>query len=140
MPTPQITTIKVAEGDSSLVLRVNLLSDGSGELLNVPFLSPSDLVPSRANNRPAFRIMQMWYGTVWFDFAISVNSAFPVPLWTVARDCDSHIDFRSFGGLLDQNVYAVPPAVNDGTLMLSTDGFEPVGSQGSIVLQLTKTN
>ena len=140
MPTPQITTIKVAEGESSLIIRVNLLSDGSGELVNVPFLSPSDFVPSRANNRPAFRIMQMWYGAVWFDFTLSVNSTFPVPLWTVARDCDSHIDFRSFGGLLDQNVYAVPPAVDDGVLLLSTNGFAPAGSQGTVVLQLTKTN
>lgn len=136
----QITTIKVAEGESTLVLRVNMLSDGSGELINFPFLSPSELVPPRANNRPTFRIMQAWYGCVWFDVTIGAGTLQPKPLWTIARDCDSHIDFRSFGGVLDQNVYTSPPNDDDGVLTLTTNGFATLGSQGTLVLQLTKTN
>lgn len=140
MPTPQITTTKVVEGESLLVIRVNLLSDGSGELVNVPFLSPSDLVPPRANNRPTFRIAQLWYGLVWFDVTIGAGTLQPVPIWTIARDCDSHVDFRSFGGLLDQNVYSSPPNDDNGVLTITTNGFAPVGSQGTITLSLVKTN
>lgn len=136
----QITTIKVAEGPSSLILRVNLLSDGSGELINAPFLAASDLNPPGRNVSPSFRVLQLWYACVWFDVTLSVGTLSPVVLWTMARDCDSHIDFRSFGGLVDQNVYASPPVVDDGILMLTTNNFAPVGSQGTIVLALSKTN
>lgn len=136
----QVTTIKVVEGNSAVVFRVNLLSDGSGELLNYPIIRPSDLVPARQNNRPTFRIMQAWYGMVWFDVTINAGTLQPVPLWTFARDCDSHVDFRSFGGLLDQNVYVVPPNDDSGVLTITTNGFSTLGSQGSIVLSLVKTN
>ena len=136
----QVTVIKVVEAHF-LVIRVNLVNnDGGGELLNYPILSPSDLNPPRANNRPTFRILQMWYGAVWFDFTIGAGTLTPVPLWTVARDCDSHIDFRSFGGLVDQNVYAVPPDDDNGVLTISTNGFNTLGSQGTIVLSLSKTS
>ena len=132
--------IKVTEGPSTLVVRVYLSSDGTGELTNYPILAPMDLNPSRPNNRPTFRIMQVWYGLVWFDVSISSGTIAPVPLWTIARDSNSHTDFRSFGGLIDQNVYAVQPSSDSGILNISTNGFAPAGSQGSLVLQLTKTN
>lgn len=140
MPTPQVTTLKVVEGESTVVVRVNLLSDGSGELINVPFFSPSDLVPPRPNNRPTFRIDQIWYAMVWFDVTISVDALQPVPLWTLAKDCDSHIDFRSFGGLIDPNAYLSPPSLDSGVLLLSTNNFTAVGSQGTLVIAMTKLN
>lgn len=123
-----------------LVVRVNLLSNGTGELINSPILEPRDLVPSRPNNRPTFRISQLWYGLVWFDATIGAGTLQPVPLWTIARDCDSHVDFRSFGGLLDQNVYTAPPDDDNGILTLTTNGFAVLGSQGTIVMSLVKTN
>lgn len=133
-----VTTIKVVESEAALVIRVNLLSDGSGELTNYPFLRPSDLLPPRPNNRAMFRIMQVWYGLVWFDVTIGAGTLQPVPIWTLARDSDSHTDFRSFGGVWDQNVYVTPPNDDNGVLTLTTNGFTPVGSQGSIVLSLRK--
>lgn len=136
----QVTTIKVAEGSSNIVIRVNLLSDGSGELVNVPILAPLDLSPSRPNNRPAFNIRQAWYAMVWFDFTLSAGTLFPATLWTFARDCDSHIDFRSFGGLVDQNVYITPPPDDNGILTITTNGFGQLGSQGTLVLDIQKTN
>lgn len=135
----QITTLKVTESDTSLVLRVYLQSDGSGELVYAPLLSPSELNPPRRNNRPAFRIMQMWYGMVWFDFSLFAGTLQPVPLWTVSRDCDSQICFEDIGGIIDQNVYIVPPADDNGILTISTNNFV-AGSQGSLVLRLKKTN
>ncbi len=136
----QITTVKVAEADSTLVLRVNMVSDGSGELINYPFLYPSNLVPPRPNSNPTFRILQIWYSLVWYDVTFSAGTLSPVTLWTLARDCDSHTDFRSFGGLLDQNVYQQPPVDDNGALLISTNGFNVAGSQGTIVLSLGKTN
>ena len=136
----QVTVRKVVEGQSHLVLRVDLLSDGTGELANYVILSPSDLNPSMPNSIPAFRLMQAWYGMVWFDVTIGVGTVLPAPLWTLARDCDSHVDFRSFGGLIDPNVYNVQPPDDNGKLTFSTNGFAVVGSAGSIVLELRKTN
>ena len=133
-----VTTIKVTESDAALVLRVNLLSDGSGELTNYPFLRPSELLPARPNNRATFRIMQVWYGLVWFDVTIGAGTLQPVPIWTLARDADSYTDFRFFGGMFDQNVYVRPPNDDNGVLTLTTNGFTPEGSQGSIVLALRK--
>ena len=137
----QVTIRKIVEGDAHLVLRVDMVSDGStGELVNYPILSPSDLNPARANNRPAFRIMQMWYGCVWFDIDLDAAGVTNANMWTIARDCDSHIDFRSFGGIIDPGVYVVPPPDDYGILLMSTNGFTPAGSKGTLVLELRKTN
>lgn len=135
----QVTTRKIVEGPSHLVLRIGLLSDGvSGELDDYVILSPTELNPPRLANAPAFRIMQIWWGLVWFDATFKFGGLTPRPVWTVTRDNDSHIDFRSFGGLLD---YAeIPPADYDGKLLLSTNGFAAAGSQGSIIIELRKTN
>ena len=138
----QVTVRKVVEGESHLVLRINMLSNGvEGELNDYAVLTPDMLKPARKANKPAFRIMQIWYGLVWYDVTFRCNGVEPSTLWTLARDCDSHTDFRSFGGLIDGGVYDHPP-VGDfyGTLMMSTNGFGPAGSQGSIVLELRKTN
>ncbi len=136
----QVVVRKVTEGSSHLVLRVDLLSDGTGELRNYVILSPSDLNPPKPNDIPAFRIMQMWYGCVWFDFTLKAGTVAPAALWTVARDRDSHVDFRSFGGLVDPNVYNSPPSDDSGVLTLSTNGFLAAESAGSIVIELRKTN
>ena len=136
----QVTTVKVVEGNAHLVIRFNFLSDGTGELVNYPLLAPSELFPPRPNNKPAFRIMQAWYGMVWFDMTLQAGTLMPVTLWTLARDCDSHTDFRCFGGILDQNVYAVPSSDDNGILTVTTNGFQPLGSAGTLVLELRKTN
>lgn len=136
----QVTVKKIVEGPSQLLLRVDLLSDGTGELKNQPILSPSDLVPPKTNNIPAFRIMQIWYGMVWFDVTFKTGTITPAVLWTLARDCDSYVDFRHFGGLIDPVVYTLPLAVDTGILTISTNGFLPIGSAGSIVLEIVKTN
>ena len=134
----QVTVTKLVEGESMLLVRVDLLSDGSGELVNQVIISPSDLIPARPNNRPTFRIYQLWYGLVWFDAVLGFGTLQPMAVWTIARDCDSHNDFRSFGGILD---YAtVPPSDENGKLWISTNGFAPAGSQGTIVIELRKTN
>ena len=136
----QVTVRKVVEGPSHLVIRVNLQSDGTGELLNYVILSPSDLNPPIRDNVPAFRIMQIWAGLVWFDVTLKAGVAVPSTLWTHPRDYDGHVDFRSFGGLIDEAVYSNPLPDDNGKLTLSTSGFNEVGSRGTLVIELRKTN
>jgi hypothetical protein len=136
----QVTVRKVVEGASHLVLRVDLLSDGTGELENYVILSPSDLNPTMPNNIPAFNILQIWYGLVWFDVIFKAGTVVPSMLWALSRDADSHIDFRSFGGVVDSAVYSDPPPDDNGKLTISTNEFTPVGSAGTIILELRKTN
>src|ERR1035437_9848155 len=118
----QVTVRKVVEGQSQLVLRVDLLSDGTGELRNYVILSPSDLNPVMPNNIPAFRLTQAWYGMVWFDVTFKAGIVTPSTLWTLARDGANHIDFRSFGGLIDPAVYSNPLPDDSGKLTISTNG------------------
>jgi len=136
----QVTVRKVVEGQSHLVLRVDMLSDGTGELADYIILSPMELNPPIPNDVPAFRIMQAWYGLVHFDVTLKAGTIIPSVLWTIAKDCDSHTDFRSFGGLIDANVYNKPPSDDNGKLTISTSGFNVAGSAGTIVLELRKTN
>ena len=135
----QVAITKIAEGNAHIIIRVDLKSDGvTGELVNEVILSPSDLVPSRPNNRTAFRIMQAWYGLVWFDILLGYGTVSPQTIWTISKDCDSHIDFRSFGGLMDYATY--PPGDVSGKLWISTNGFGTPGSTGTLILELRKTN
>ena len=132
----QATTTILVNGETSLV-RVDLLSDGSGELTNFVVLKPSDLLNTATNTQPMFRIMQIWYSMVWFDVTVGVGTLQPSPLWTLARDTAHNYDFRSFGGLVD---YAQTPAIDEnGELWISTNGFTTAGSIGNIILELRKT-
>ena len=138
---PQVTVTKIVEGESHVVLKVWMQNtEGTGELVNYPIFSPADCSPTRAGNKPTFRIMQMWYGCVWYDVTLGFSALVPNQVWTIARDCDSHNDFRSFGGITDPGVYDNPPGQNYGTLLLSTNGFNVLGSQGSLILELRKNN
>lgn len=140
----QVTVTKLVEGNSHVVIRVDMLSDGvtayNGELLYYPIFSPLDCNPPHKANGPAFRIMQVWYGCVWFDVVLGFDLLQPLPLWTIARDCDSHNDFRSFGGLLDPHTYESPIDDDSGIMWLSTNGFAQAGSQGNLVIELRKQN
>ena len=132
----QVTIRKIVEGSAHVVISVQLVSNGvDGELSNYVIFSPSDCNPPLVA-KPAFRIMQLWYGAAWFDMVLSFGGLVPRPAWTIARDGDSHLDFRNFGGLIDYN--EVPPPDYNGDLLLSTSGFAPIGSEGSLVIELRK--
>lgn len=133
----QVTLIKIVESESYLTVRANIVGDADGDLVNVPLLYPSSLVPALPNNAPTFRILELWYGLAWFDFTLLAGTLTPVVLWTVAKDCDSHNSFRCFGGIPDQNVYASPPVDDNGALLITTRGLG-AGMVGSIVLSLGK--
>lgn len=136
----QVTVIKAGEGPSHITIRVNLMSDGSGELVNYPILAAQDLNPPKPNVTPSFNVRQAWWGLVWFDVTLFAGSLQPVQIFTFPRDTDNHIDFRSFMGMLDQNTYIVPPVDDDGVLNITTNNFGVLGSQGTLVLDVQKLN
>ena len=135
----QVTVRKVVEGPTGLVLRVDFAGNGTGELLNEVIFSPAQLakvpVPKTI---PTFRLMQAWYGMVWFDVSLKVGSLVPKPIWTFTSDSGDHVDFRSFGGLIDPDVYSTQPPDTDGKLLISTNGLL-LGSSGSLVFELKLT-
>ena len=144
---PQVSVRKLVEGASHVVIRVDMLNDdSSGELTQQVILAPADCSPPLpASNiylrQPAFRIMQLWYGCVWFDVVLGMNTLQPKACWVIAKDCDSHNDFRSFGGLVDPIFYEPPPYLqedSDGKLWISTNGFNVLGSTGTVVIELRK--
>jgi hypothetical protein len=136
----QVTVRKIGEGPSHLVLRIDLLSDGTGELKNYVILSPSDLTPVLLSDVPTFTLMQTWYGLSGFDVTLKVGTLAPTPLWTLTKASSNHVDFRHFGGLADSVVYTSPLADDDGRLSISTSNFNSAGSIGTIVLELRKTS
>ena len=135
----QVTTTKLVEGPSTVIVKVDLLNnDNTVELEDFVFFSPSDLSPLLPNGKPAFRIMQIWYDFSSFDLTIKSGSVTPYTFWTFSKDTTNHIDFRSFGGLTDPTTHAAPPADVSGKLTISTKGFNPAGSLGSFILELRK--
>ena len=135
---PQVTVTKMVEGAASLIVRVDLLNnDGSGELANYVILSPSDCDPTRPNNKPNFRVTQLWWGLSWFDVTFNFGSLQPQQIWTITRDTDNHVDFRSFGGITDTRTN--PPSDEDGKILINTNGFNQLGAQGSFIMELRKT-
>lgn len=131
-----ITTRKVVEGLSNLVLHVYMESDGvSGELEDYILLAPADLEPPLKPS-PSLRIQRVWFSSVWFDLTLKFGGIVPMPVWVLARDTGTEWDFTRFGGISDYNT--VPPADKNGNLLISTNGFAAAGSQGSMVIEFRK--
>lgn len=137
----QVTITKIVEGPSDIILKVDIYNnDGGGELSLYPVLSPGDVnpVPVKIVPGPAFRLMQAWFGLVWFDLTVYTGTLNPYPLWTMTRDGNDHVDFRSFGGILQLPQAAI--IGETGVISLSTNGFNVLGSQGNMIFQFKKQN
>ena len=136
----QVTTRKLVEGPTGLVLRVDFAGDGTEELENEVILSPEDLeVVPNPKNIPAFRLMQAWYSMIWFDTVLKVGTVTPQVIWPLARDNGNYIDFRSFGGLVDSDIFVPGLPVTDGKLTVSTNDLI-LGSIGTLILDLQLTD
>lgn len=135
----QVTTEVVTEGPSSLVLRVGLLSDGTGELVNFPFWTSAASTPPLPPSSVHYVIRQIWYGLAGFDAVLSQDVITPVPIWTLVRNMGVYQDFRFFGGFRLNKT--IPPFDSSGGLLLSTNNFglQP-GSFGHFILDLQKQN
>lgn len=136
----QVTVRKVVEGRATIVLLLSFQGDGAGDLDNEVIFSPEDLAEVPVpKNIPTFRLDQAWYGLSKFDVVLRVGTTPKSLIWTFARQSGSHVDFRSFSGLVDPDVFSVQPPDTDGKLLISTDGLVN-GAAGSVVLSLVLTN
>lgn len=129
----QVTTRKVVEGLNNLVLHAYFESDGfEGELNNFVLLAPDQLDPP-LKGLPTFRIVQMWYD-INFNMTLKYNALVPVPVWVLSSGFPKHFDFSRFGGVTD---FGGTPD-SDGKLLVSTNGFTTIGTNGSLVIEFRK--
>ncbi len=122
----------IVDGPQKAVVHFFLKSDGSGELNNELLLdATNDIYPLGVKTETT--ITQIWWNFSYFDAYLSRADTVPVPIWALNVGSEAHIDFRSFGGLK-------PPVDLDGSgnILITTAGFAPAGSFGSIVIELKK--
>jgi len=141
-----VTRTVLNNGSRNLLLHVYLESNGSeGELNNFVLADPEfyDGVITPDIIKPGMKLtlMQVWYSFNWFDGLISFDVNAPVPCWALPRDQENHVDFRYFGGLANR---LIDPQTSKGTdrtgkILLSTSGFAPDGSIGTMVLEIKKS-
>lgn len=134
-------------GTKSIIFHVYLESDGNeGELINYALIDPAvDYVDRNGNPlggaediRPI--VNQIWHSFSWFDGLLSFDDLVPAPSWLLARDGDNYTDLRYFRGLKDRFVDPKDKASSDrtGKVLLTTSGFAPEGSVGTMVIELLK--
>lgn len=136
----------LVDGSKKAVLHVYLESDGvEGELNNCVLIDPqTDVLNNGFPSGPLppdsdglglgkMSILQVWHGTSWFDMLLSFDGPTPLNVVVLARDADTYKDFRYFGGLTDR-----VGLDRTGKLLLTTVGFAPAGSIGSLVIEVMK--
>lgn len=127
----QVTITKMIDGPRHAIFHIYLESEGTeGELKNYVVVDPE--VDFGIKSLP-ISITQVWSSLIWFDASLSFDALEPYPGWTLARDTGNHVDFRHFGGIKDRT-----DAERTGKIYLTTNGFEDVGSRGTIILEVKK--
>ena len=132
-------------GSKTMLLHVYLESDGTeGELVNHPLVDPThyDSVFTDQIIRPDMKLTltQLWYSFSWFDAILLFDDLVPYPSWVCSRDAHNHIDFRHFGGISNRLVDPNTSKSTDrtGKILITTNGFEPIGSKGTMILEIRK--
>ena len=131
MPNTVTQTILV-DGPRHAVVHFYFESDGSGEFANEKILDgKTDLTP--IDSPTQLTIEEIWWGNSFYDAKLSTEDLNPNQLWVLPVGVGAHVDFRCFGGI------KVPQTLDGtGNLLLSTNGFAPVGSWGTMVVKLRK--
>jgi len=121
----------ISDGPSKAIITVYLESDGvEGELTNYVLLDPEvDFTPPADQ----MSILQVWCSLSWFDALLSFDDLVPFPSWLLTRDASNYHDLRYFGGIKDRSGID-----HTGKLLLSTIGFDVIGSTGTLVIELKK--
>lgn len=131
-------------GSKSILLHVYMESDGSeGELKDYPLIDRTIYDPSsKSYIQPNMKltVSQIWNSFSWFDALLSFGNLVPAPSWLLARDSNNYIDFRHFGGIADR---LIDPNTSESTertgkILISTNGFAPLGSMGTMILEIKR--
>ena len=132
----------VANGSKSIILHIYMESDGNeGELVNYPLFDPMDDLPEFTINKfGRITVRQVWYSLSWFDGLLTFDDLIPAPSWNLVRDGPGYFDFRYFGGIKER--YTSPQDMDSsdrtGKVLITTTDFAPLGSVGTMVLELWK--
>ena len=124
-----ITTQTLVDGERNVVIKINVVGDGSGEesetvLFDVSALSGAPatvkVIGIRAN-LTGFSIGLLWVATTDVEF------------WSIPAGEDTRQDFRKFGGLIN----------NAGTGVTGDISFDTVGlgsgDEGTFILEMQKS-
>lgn len=139
-----VTRTVLSNGSKRTVLHVYLESDGvEGELNNVVLLDRTiydALTDSSIQDDIKLRVTQVWWSFGWFDGLLSFDSLVPFPSWLLTRDAGNYVDFRYFGGIPDKLISPNTSVSTErtGKILLKTNGFAPLGSTGTIILDIQK--
>src|SRR3972149_10000682 len=131
MNTVNIKTL--LNGPRMAIVSVYLKSDGaSGELDSYTLIDPA-LLGMKPKERLSLDYIA--YNFAGFDACIEFASGLTEPTfkWVISEGTNHPIDFRPFGGLLDDSGM-------DGTgqLQITTTGFTSSVDQGSMIIQVRK--
>lgn len=115
-------------------MHVFLEQDGAlgGELVDYVLIDPVE--DFKIKKGPTLRLVEAWYSFVWFDLTLKFHGLVPRPIWTLARDSGNYIDFRFLAGLSDRGATNPPLPDDTGKVLVSSNGFAQLGSQGTLVL------
>ena len=131
---PNIVNQKVfVDGPRRAIVHLYLESDGvSGEMKDQLVINTrTDIVP--VGQVTPVTIDQIWWSLSYFDARISIGDVPNAPFWVLPVGGGGHADFRGFGGI------KLPQSLDGtGMVLLSTNGFAPKDSWGSIILALKK--
>ena len=129
-------------GSKSLILHLYLESDGNeGELTNYVIFDPrTDLDEGAATRHPRPVVRQIWHSFAWFDGLLAFDDLVPAPSWLLQRDSASYTDLRYFGGIKERYIDPKDKDSSDrtGKVLLTTTDFAPLGSMGTLVLEIWK--
>ena len=141
-----VTRTLLNNGSRTFLLHVYLQNEGyEGELTNYVLADPelyhSVFTHKIIQPNMKLTVTQVWYSFNWFDGMLSFDDLNPVPCWLLPRDASNYADFRYFGGLAHRVVDPKTGKVNDrtGKLLLSTSGYAPAGSSGTMVIEVRKS-
>lgn len=133
-----ITLRKLAEGPRHLVVMATFNIDTTAEFSASTLVDPAgsgtaDPVPNYAAG-PRFTVEEIWSNLSGFDAYLNFGGAAPTPIFAItSAPGDSHLDFRSFGGIKDAT-----SSTPTGKITVTTIGCTANTDGGTIILKLRK--
>lgn len=129
-----VVSKRVIIDGTKAVVYIYLESDGvEGELTNYVLIDPRVDLATTWKEGGHMSVTQIWHSFSGFDALIKFADLNPVPSWNLTSGSINYSDFRYFGGLID-----VSGIDTGGKVLLSTRNFAPVGTIGTLVIELKK--
>lgn len=126
-----IVKTKLSDGPQKAIFEFYIENDGiETELQNYVLVDPLVDFDTPVDQ---MTLLQVWYSFSWFDGLLSFDDLVDTPSWMLTRDAGGYFDFRYFGGIKDRSGID-----HTGKLFLTTNGFSPLGSIGTLIVEIKK--